>query len=351
MLCSRIFILYMAELYQLFNNKKYKVFNKDLSHPLGEGMYGTVFMAYYAEDHPKDPKMVLKRIRKSKLPQQYQYLLYEEVKAMETLRKADAKHVLYSIDHFEDDIYMYHILPLCDGRDLEKYIDDKTFLSESEARDLISQIVDGVFYLHSNGIIHRDLKPANVFLNTKNGKPECIVADFGFAKQSDLFQTRLGSPITMAPEILRITSGDHYDHKADIYSIGAIFHKMLFGKFPYETQQGLDNIGKYPLKIEKSYCLSESCLSFLECCLQMNPTSRPSIVELKRHPFIRDPVPYYLKKGLMLEKGSTSISHTKKDYTSKIESKSKGMSQLLLSDAKLEHWSKVCSPENAAEAK
>ena len=337
----------MSEQYQLFHNKKYKILNQDLANPLGEGMYGTVFIAYYADQKPGDAKIVMKRIRKSKLPQKYQYLLYEETKAMDTLKRVDAKHVLFSIDHFEDDIYMYHILPLCDGNDLEKYIQNRGFLSESEAKDLISQIIDGIYYLHTNGIIHRDLKPANIFLNKKDGKIECIVADFGFSKQSELFQTKLGSPITMAPEILKIQIGEKYDHKADVYSIGAMFHKMVLGKFPYETTQGLNHIGEAPLRVDANFELSDSCLSFLECCLQVNPTERYSIIELKKHPFINNSVPYFLKKGMMVEKGFLNLYHTKKEWTNKISNKSNAiLNSTSSNNARLEHWMKVSSMTN-----
>jgi len=57
---------------------------------------------------------------------------------METLRKIGAKHVLYSIAHFEEDKYMFLILPYCNAGDLEKYMDKEKIISESEARNFIS---------------------------------------------------------------------------------------------------------------------------------------------------------------------------------------------------------------------
>jgi serine/threonine-protein kinase ULK/ATG1 len=52
-------------------------------------------------------------------------------------------------------------------------------------------------------IMHRDIKPGNILLD--NGIIK--IADFGFCKSlnnaEDLVQTMLGSPIYMAPEVLK----------------------------------------------------------------------------------------------------------------------------------------------------
>jgi serine/threonine protein kinase len=40
----------------------------------------------------------------------------------------------------------------------------------------------------------------------------------------------VGSPITMAPEIL---SNKTYDERCDIWSIGIIMYKMLTGDYPF----------------------------------------------------------------------------------------------------------------------
>ena len=43
----------------------------------------------------------------------------------------------------------------------------------------------------------------------------------------------VGSPIYMAPEILK---NESYDTKADVWSLGVTFYEMLFGKCPYEAK-------------------------------------------------------------------------------------------------------------------
>lgn len=43
----------------------------------------------------------------------------------------------------------------------------------------------------------------------------------------------LGSPIYMAPEVLR---GLTYSSKADIWSLGAVLYELLIGKCPFEEK-------------------------------------------------------------------------------------------------------------------
>ena len=58
--------------------------------------------------------------------------------------------------------------------------------------------MNGFKILHENKIMHRDVKLANIFLNDDIA----VIGDFGFAKQGDVAFTNLGTPVTMAPELL-----------------------------------------------------------------------------------------------------------------------------------------------------
>lgn len=97
--------------------------------------------------------------------------------------------------------------------------------------------------------MHRDLKPDNIFLT--DGKVK--LGDFGFCKmlEVNMAQTMLGSPIYMAPEILK---EEIYTLKADIWSLGVVLFEMLFGYCPFESSsisQLINVITETELRIPK----------------------------------------------------------------------------------------------------
>ena len=96
----------------------------------------------------------------------------------------------------------------CNNGDLEDYMKkkNKKFFSEEESIYFLKMIMLGFQELHKHKIMHRDFKLANLFVNDDT----LIIGDFGFAKSGfDMAQTKLGTPLTMAPELL-MDSVNHF---------------------------------------------------------------------------------------------------------------------------------------------
>lgn len=115
----------------------------------------------------------------------------------------------------------YLVYEYCNGGTLAEYIKSKKRLTEQDAIKIFVQIRSAFEALNAENILHRDLKPTNILFH--NGVIK--VADFGFCKEllkeTDMTQTMVGSPIYMAPEVLK---GLIYDSRADIWSMGVILY-------------------------------------------------------------------------------------------------------------------------------
>jgi serine/threonine protein kinase len=76
-------------------------------------------------------------------------------------------------------IYTLHIqMELCQGS-LYDYLSNREEINRKEGFKIMSEIISGLHFLHSNGIVHRDLKPGNILLS--DNKNQIKIGDFGLA--------------------------------------------------------------------------------------------------------------------------------------------------------------------------
>ncbi|MCZ7648943.1 MAG: serine/threonine-protein kinase [Planctomycetota bacterium] len=106
-------------------------------------------------------------------------------------------------------------------------------LEAVRATEIVLQAARALEYAEKSKIVHCDIKPDNLML-TESG--EVRLADLGIAKtlnekgKADQSEGVFGSPHYMAPEQAR---GLPLDHRADIYSLGVSYWRMLTGKVPF----------------------------------------------------------------------------------------------------------------------
>ncbi|KAM4824030.1 serine/threonine-protein kinase ULK2 isoform X1 [Urocitellus parryii] len=200
----------------------------------------------------------------------------------------------------------------CNGGDLADYLQAKGTLSEDTIRVFLHQIAAAMRILHSKGIIHRDLKPQNILLSYANRRKSSVsgirikIADFGFARylhSNMMAATLCGSPMYMAPEVIM---SQHYDAKADLWSIGTVIYQCLVGKPPFQANSPQDLRMFY----EKNRSLMPSIpretspylASLLLGLLQRNQKDRMDFEAFFSHPFLEQvpvkkscpvPVPVY----------------------------------------------------------
>ena len=221
---------------------------------------------------------------------------------------------------------------------LKKYMDKhgKAF-PEEIVQHLMRQIIDGIYYLHSQKIIHRDLKLDNIMVNFDSEldkenlnmmKAKIKIIDFGFAtkltaENNELTYSAVGSPINMDPIILKkfskkkdINLNIGYDEKADIWSIGTVCYELLIGKAVFNAKTMNDLVNKVE---EGSYkipgSVSKEVVSFLNGMLQYDSKYRLNAEELLKHPFLTKNVSEFTKmnttKASKKEKKDNDIQNNK----------------------------------------
>ena len=117
----------------------------------------------------------------------------------------------------------------------------------------------------------------------------CKIVDLGFGKQlktgQDVTSTKLGSNLTMAPEVMR---QEPYGFEADIWSIGVVFYQLLLGKFPF-IGRGIPAILIIIENDELNFQgpdISDNAVDFIKKCLVVDPQKRISWEEIYKHPLI-----------------------------------------------------------------
>jgi serine/threonine-protein kinase len=124
------------------------------------------------------------------------------------------------------------------GEDLATTLQRAGYVSAPRAILSVVQICVALSALHRAKVVHRDLKPSNLFVTrAPDDLGPTVLLDLGVVKSRvDAAVTNagcvVGSPAYMAPE--QMLGQDDLDHRADIWSIGALLYELLTGRVPFE---------------------------------------------------------------------------------------------------------------------
>jgi serine/threonine-protein kinase len=196
-------------------------------HELGRGATGAV---YAARDRTTGAVIALKRIDPALLSQSDPNFAGRVVKQVRSARWLSHRNVARMDDAGEAGGTIYIAMELLDGESLRKILDDGP-LAIARAIRIAHDIACGLAYAHLEGVMHGRLKPSNIMVLCSG---VVKITDFGIGQLRQALQppgAQAGCLNYMSPEQVR---GDAVDHRADLFSLGALFYEMLAHRPAFE---------------------------------------------------------------------------------------------------------------------
>lgn len=310
---------------------------------IGQGTFGEVFKA---KDKKNRNKIVaLKKVLMDNEKEGFPITALREVRILQLLRHENIVNLIEicrskatQVNRYRSTFFL--VFDFCD-HDLAGLLSNyKVTFSLGEIKSVMHQLLNGLFYIHSNKIIHRDMKAANVLI-TKQGVLK--LADFGLARAISINQkpnrytNRVVTLWYRPPELL--LGERNYGPAVDMWGAGCIMAEMwtrspimqgnteqhqltmiaqLCGAITPDVWPGVENLELYN-KIElpkgskrrvkerlKAYIKDPYACDLIDRLLWLDPSKRIDSDAALDHDFLwTDPLPCSLEG--MLSKHNTSM--------------------------------------------
>lgn len=207
--------------------------------PLGQGGFGATFLAN-DEALPGEPSCVIKQLRPSgnapHVLQMARELFEREAKTLG--RIGNHPQVPRLLDYFEEQEQFYLVQEYISGETLQQEVKLNGVFSEAGVKQVLSELLPVLEYIHEQKVIHRDIKPANLIRRTQDAR--MVLIDFGAVKnqvsqvavnqseQTALTAYAIGTPGFAPPEQMAMRPV----YASDIYALGVTCIYLLSAKTP-----------------------------------------------------------------------------------------------------------------------
>ncbi|XP_065845223.1 cyclin-dependent kinase-like 1 [Oscarella lobularis] len=275
---------------------------------IGEGSYGVV---YKSRNRETGQTIAIKKFVESEDDPIIKKIAMREIRILKNLKHPNLVNLL---EVFRRKQKLHLVFEYYDHTVLNEIEAHPTGLVPVMVKKIIWQVLQALQYCHSHNCIHRDVKPENILVTTVGIVKLC---DFGFAR----IITGSGSEYTdyvatrwyRAPELL--VGDTEYGPAVDVWAIGCVFAELLNGQTLLQGKSDVDQlflirktIGELiprhlhifstnssfkgveipqpektdPLEIRFPKASPET-MSFMKSCLRLDPSARPTCLDLSQH--------------------------------------------------------------------
>ena len=258
-----------------------------LDKKIGSGSFGEVFLGHLRST---GEKIAVKRVKKAKLKKYGEYLIKAFHKEIESMKLCGCENSVRLINMIETENNYNIVMELCDSDLLVHLNKSPSPFSVDEIRDIFSQLNNTFKIMQKHNIIHRDLKLGNILIKyTDESKTKFIpkLSDYGFSKslnENNFTSTHLGTPATMAPEIMMNLP---YNEKSDIWSIGVMMYQLHYKGLPYSGFHEDQILRKIKNNFPRKQPNDPDFKDLLDKIFVVDPKKRISWEEYFNHPFFK----------------------------------------------------------------
>jgi serine/threonine protein kinase len=181
------------------------------------------------------------------------------------------------------------VMELLRGQELVDAITEVGTYAESDAKLVMSNMLDAIAFMHARGVVHRDLKLENLVLSRPNDLSSVTLVDFGLAKAlmaRERAENVCGTLAYVAPEAL---AAGQYGQGVDVWALGVAMHALLTGTWPFDNEDEdelMDSIIECDLDFDEGEewaGISPEAKDLLGGLLDPNPKHRLSAAQALEH--------------------------------------------------------------------
>ncbi len=187
-------------------------------------------------------------VKEKKKPQSRTHLSQQTLKnpwydEFTILRSISYPTVVKAVDMFEENECCYLIIEQLEGRDLGYFL-TKQKVSVHQSCDWMIQLCQSLSQLHRRKIVHLDLNPRCIVVTQDLQRVRLT----GFSRSLQLpimFPVQSNTPGYSAAE-LELQETHSIDERADIFSLGVIWHQLVTGCNPLKHRRDEDGLLIFP---------------------------------------------------------------------------------------------------------